>query len=49
MQDESTYPFQNLNGATVEVWKWISIFILHTNWARDYLYMLVSKLTHACK
>ena len=25
--DEITYPFPNFNGATVEVWKWISNFI----------------------
>ena len=24
-----TYPFPNINGATVEVWKWISNFIPH--------------------
>ena len=24
---EITYPFPNFNGATVEVWKWISNFI----------------------
>ena len=27
MWDEITYPFQNLNGAAVEVWKWVSNFI----------------------
>ena len=26
---EITYPFPNFNGATVEVWKWICIFIPH--------------------
>ena len=25
--DEITYPFLNFNGATVEVWEWISNFI----------------------
>ena len=25
--DEVTYPFQNFNGCTVEVWEWISNFI----------------------
>ena len=27
--DEITYPFPNFNGAAVEVWEWISNFILH--------------------
>ena len=27
--DEITYPFPNFNGTTVEVWVWISNFILH--------------------
>ena len=25
--DEITYPFSNVNGATVEIWEWISNFI----------------------
>ena len=29
MWDEITYPFLNVNGATVEVWEWISNFIPH--------------------
>ena len=29
MWDEITYPFSNFNGATVEVWEWISYFIPH--------------------
>ena len=29
MDDESIYPFPNFNGATVEVWEWISNFIPH--------------------
>ena len=29
MWDKITYPFPNFNGATVEVWEWISNFILH--------------------
>ena len=29
MWDEITYPFPNFNGATVEVWKWISNFTPH--------------------
>ena len=28
--DEITYPFPNFNGATVDVWEWISNFIPHT-------------------
>ena len=27
--DEITYPFLNFNGCTIEVWEWISNFILH--------------------
>ena len=27
--DGITYPFQDFNGATVEVWEWISTFIPH--------------------
>ena len=27
--DEITYPFPNFNGAAVELWEWISKFILH--------------------
>ena len=27
MWDEITYPFLNLNGATADVWKWVSNFI----------------------
>ena len=29
MWDEINYPFLNFNGATVEVWEWISNFIPH--------------------
>ena len=29
VRDEITYPFPNFNGATVEVWEWISNFIPH--------------------
>ena len=29
MWDEITYPFLNFNGATVEVYEWISNFIPH--------------------
>ena len=27
--DEITYPFENFNGTTVEIWEWISSFIPH--------------------
>ena len=27
--DNITYPFPNFNGATAEVWEWISNLILH--------------------
>ena len=27
MWDETTFPFPNFNGATVEIWEWISNFI----------------------
>ena len=29
MSNEITYAFPNFNGATVEVWEWISDFIPH--------------------
>ena len=29
MWDEIAYSFPNFNGATVEVWEWISKFIVH--------------------
>ena len=46
--DDITYPFLNFNGATVEVYEWISNFItLH--WACDYLSMLGLKLMHISK
>ena len=45
-----TYPFPNFNGATVEVWEWISNFISHfTHRACDYLSMLGFKLYHVDK
>ena len=37
--DEITYPFPNFNGATVEVWEWISNYIPH--------FMMMSLLIHA--
>ena len=37
--DEITYPYSNFNGATVEVWEWISYFILHfTGYVITYKY-----------
>ena len=38
--NEITYPFQNLNGATVEVWKGISNFIPH---------YIVDLITYPCR
>ena len=29
MWDEIIYPFPNFNGATIEIWEWISNFIPH--------------------
>ena len=29
--DQITYPFPNYNGATIEVWEWISCFTPHFN------------------
>ena len=29
MWDEITYPIPNFNGATAEVWEWISNFMAH--------------------
>ena len=45
---EITDPSPNFNGATVEVWEWISNFIPHY-WARDYQSMPTLKLIHVCK
>ena len=39
MWDEITYQFRNFNCASVEVWKWISIFITYLNGR-----MIISKL-----
>ena len=30
--NEITYPFQNFNGAVVEVWEWIDNFIPYFTW-----------------
>ena len=48
MWDEITYPFPNSNGATVEVWEWISYFI-PLQWACGYLSMLGLKLIRVSK
>ena len=48
MWEEITYPFANFNGATVEIWEWISNSIPHYQ-ACDYLYMLGLKLNHVIK
>ena len=45
MQNEITYPFSNFNGATAEVYEWISNFYQ----ACDYLSMLGLKLIHVIK
>ena len=29
MWDEITYPFLNINGATADIWKWVSNSITH--------------------
>ena len=42
MWDEIIYPFPNFNGATVEVWKWISNFIPHFIGNCDYFTILVN-------
>ena len=39
------YPFQNVDGANVEVWEWISNFVTHYA-VCDYLSMLGLKLNH---
>ena len=41
MCDESTYPFPNFNGFTVEIWESISNFISHFN-MNNYLSILNS-------
>ena len=38
--DEITYPFPNFNGATVEVWEWISNFDPN---------LLMDLITYSCK
>ena len=50
MWDEITNPFPNFNGATVEVWEWISnLFYPIFHWSCHYLCMLGLKLTHVSK
>ena len=49
MWDEIPHPFPNFNGATVEVWEWISDLIPHLYNGCSYLSMLESKFTHDSK
>ena len=49
MWDEITYPFLNFNGATVEVWNWISNFISHFTEACYYVSMLEWKFIQVSK
>ena len=34
MWDAIIYPLPNFNGATIEVWQWISNFIPHFKWIK---------------
>ena len=43
---EITYPFPNVNGATVEVWEWIFPTLY---WTSNYLSLLVLKLIYVSK
>ena len=47
--DEITYPFLNFNGTTVEVYEWISNFVLHIRMGAITLSMLGLKLNHVSK
>ena len=47
--DEITYPFLNFNGATVEVYEWMSNFIPHFTGHVVILSMLGLKLNHVSK
>ena len=47
--DEITYSFPNFNGATVEVWEWMSNVIPHFIWVCDFISMLGFKLIHVDK
>ena len=53
--DEITYPFPNFNGCTVDVWEWISNFILHiighvmTYPCWDLSYTMIVKGAHGSK
>ena len=46
MWDETTYPFLNFNGCTLEVSEWINNLIPHFTGACDYLSMLELELNH---
>ena len=45
--DEIIYPFTNFNGATIEVWEWISNHTLYNGC--NYISMLQLKLNHFSK
>ena len=48
--DEITYPFPNFNGSTIEVWEWISNFILQSIvHVITYLHLIGLKLIHISK
>ena len=47
--DKITNQFLNFNGATFEVWEWISNFFSHFFGGDDYLSMLQLRLTHVSK
>ena len=49
MWDEITYPFLNFNGATVEVYEWISNFIPQFKYVYNYLSMLGLNLKNVSK
>ena len=49
MWSEISNAFLNLNGATVEVYEWITSFIAHFTGAYDDLYMLGLQLIHVSK
>ena len=49
IRDGITDSFLNFNGATIEVYKWISNFALHFTGACDYLSMLGLRLNHVSK
>ena len=46
--DEITYPFQNINGYTVEVLEWISHFIVHSSQGM-WLHVYAGNTVNLCK